>query len=119
MLKSKITNLYESKKVTVYDREEFEREARMAVILIERWGMIAATPDGEDSAGRQRLRLQTPDELVDRAFTVAALTFKKARDKGFVHLSPELPEPEEYLPPHARIYTPNVKQEHDTSTINF
>jgi hypothetical protein len=44
---------------------------RVAVEMATRWGMVAAVPDGEDSAKRQKLRLMTPQELVDRAIESA------------------------------------------------
>lgn len=59
------------------NRTEFEdtvvpnRRARFASEFIARWGCVAAIPDGEDSSGRQKLRLPTPVELVDRAIETA------------------------------------------------
>lgn len=61
-----------------------DMNAQIAFALIERWGMIAAMPDGEDSAGRQKFRLQTPEELVARAFTVATDAVGYATRRGFV-----------------------------------
>ena len=45
----------------------------IAVDLITKWGLVASTPDGEDSAGRTKLRLSTPEELVERAIITAEL----------------------------------------------
>ena len=59
-------------------------EANFAAMMIERWGMVAATPDGEDSAGRQRLRLPTPEELVERAFECARIYMRVARNEGHI-----------------------------------
>jgi hypothetical protein len=74
--------------MTVHQTEVACDTARMAFELISRWGMVAATPAGEDSAGRQRLRLQTPSELVDRAFVVADLAFHEARRRGLMVRTP-------------------------------
>lgn len=50
-------------------------QGTVAAALVEKWGMVASVMDGEDSAGRAKPRLQTPDELCDRACDVAyALT---------------------------------------------
>lgn len=52
--------------------------------FIGRWGMVAAIPDGEDTAGRQKLRMATPAELVDRATSVTELAFDVMKEKGWV-----------------------------------
>lgn len=66
-----------------------DMNANMAFALIERWGMVAATPDGEDSAGRQKFRLQTSDELVARAFTVATDAVRYALSLGYMRALPD------------------------------
>jgi len=58
-------------------------EAAFACALVERWGMIASIADGEDSAGRSRLRLATPEELVERALAIAELTYREIRARGW------------------------------------
>lgn len=66
--------------------------ATLATILIEKWGLVAAMPDGEDTAGRAKLRLPTPDELVNRAFDIAAKTYEVARARGLLISVPDLNE---------------------------
>lgn len=58
-------------------------EAHFAAVCIEKWGMVAGMPDGEDSAGRARIRLATPEEVVERAMTVAELFYRAARARGW------------------------------------
>ena len=58
--------------------------ARMAIDLIDKWGMVAATSDGEDSAGRAKLRLLAPDEMVQRACDTAALAMEAFRARGWM-----------------------------------
>jgi hypothetical protein len=79
---------YGLNKVILHDTEIFEQEASLAAEMIERWGMIAAMPDGEDSAGRSKLRLATPEELVGRALDCARLFMEKARANGLVTAVP-------------------------------
>jgi hypothetical protein len=50
--------------------------------FISRWGMVAAVPDGEDSSGRAKVRLSTPEELVVRAFETAELFHKALEEKN-------------------------------------
>lgn len=66
----------------IHHLEMLDQQGRFALDCIERWSLVAAIPDGEDSAGRQRLRLATPEELVDRSFTTAKLAFERARQEG-------------------------------------
>jgi hypothetical protein len=67
----------------VHEREHPNFEARLAVNLLEKWGMVAAEPDGEDSAGRAKLRLSTPQELAVRACNVASETAAEIRKRGW------------------------------------
>ena len=52
---------------------QFELRAAIALELLYRStaNFIAADDNGEDSAGRQKLRLQTSKEIVEKAFTIA------------------------------------------------
>lgn len=80
----KILRQYEdSPRPVVHETEHPSFEARLAVTLLEKWGMIAAEPDGEDSAGRAKLRLSTPQELAARACNVASETTAEIRKRGW------------------------------------
>ena len=56
----------------IHHREILNQEAASALAFAERWALIAAIPDGEDSAGRQKLRLPTPEELAARSCEIVA-----------------------------------------------
>ena len=93
MLESmKVSNRYDASnpQIGVWDRIKLEQEAKMAIEFVARWGSVAAEIDGEDSAGRQKFRLQTPDELVARACDVAHKLFKEFRIMGWVHITPSI-----------------------------
>ena len=66
-------------------------EATLASEMVMKWGMVSGMPDGEDSSGRHKLRLATPDELTTRAVETAELLLKKMNDKNWVL---NLPAPE-------------------------
>ena len=70
--------------VVVYERVAPNLKARMAKEMVERWGCVAGMPDGEDSSGRQRWRLRTPEELAQHACDAAD------RERGWLL---DLPEP--------------------------
>lgn len=76
----------------LYYAEVAGQEANCVLHLIDRWGMVAAVPDGEDSAGRQKLRLMTPEELTTRAMQTAEVAFRTLRAHGWIAPSIELTE---------------------------
>lgn len=68
----------------------------LALEMVQKWGMVAGMPDGEDSSGRHKLRLSTPDELTDRAIITAELLQKKLQDGGHMLKLPVLLSAEDY-----------------------
>ncbi len=68
--------------------------ARLAMEYVKEWGMIMAATDGEDSAGRAKLRIATPDEVTERACEVASLLLEKLERRGWLLKAPSI---EEYL----------------------
>jgi hypothetical protein len=82
---------------TVAFNEAFmaDQEGRMAMALIERWGMIAGKTDGQDETGRAKLELLSPEEVVDRAFETAHLAFKALHDRGLMIPVPTFEEIED------------------------
>lgn len=69
--------------------------ARLASILIEKWGMVLCVPDGEDSSGRAKMRLSTPEEVVSRACESADKAVDAFYLRGWVDKVPSLKELEE------------------------
>ena len=92
MIQCKIGSKFPFTKLVAHDDEALEQTAKLAFDLVARWGCVAATPDGEDSTGRAKLRLQTPTELVSRAFDCAELAMKAARSGGHVAKMPDIEE---------------------------
>jgi hypothetical protein len=76
----------------INERERFNSEAGLAFQFLEKWGMAMATEDGEDSAGRARLRTMTPTETVARAFEIAHLAMEEGRKRGLAFTLPSLAE---------------------------
>jgi hypothetical protein len=60
----------------------------IATELVVKWGAIAGQTDGEDSAGRSKLRLQTPQELVARAIECAAALWEALQKQGWIDMVP-------------------------------
>lgn len=79
-------------KVTLHETEVPTLEARMALSFMERWAMVAAESDGEDSAGRAKLRLMTADEITSHACNVAQKAVDQFRARGWVKNIPTAQE---------------------------
>lgn len=90
MLQIKIQKKYGGNSLLTHETEHLDQEARLAVEMAARWGMVAAIEDGEDSAGRQKLRLSTPEEIAERAFQVAHYMMAKARERGLIVIAPDI-----------------------------
>lgn len=58
--------------------------ATLASQMAERWGLVAGESDGEDSAGRQKLRLLTPPELAKRACEASEALFKEFTERDWL-----------------------------------
>ena len=96
MKQSRLISKWKDQENTIqtWETEHLEIEGSLGAALIERWGMVCGEADGEDGALRQKFRLQTPEELVDRAFDVAKLFMERARLEGLIHTTPDLPQPD-------------------------
>lgn len=79
-------------KVTLHETEVATFEARMALAFMERWAMVAAEADGEDSAGRAKLRLMTADEIASHACIVAQKAVEQFRARGWIKDIPSAQE---------------------------
>lgn len=96
--RARIETEYSGKKTVVaYETESLDNVGRLAIVLIEKWGLVAATPDGEDTAGRAKALLPSNSELVERALDIAALFYAEARTRGHVVTLPDLNEINEGL----------------------
>lgn len=79
-------------KMVGHERFSHDWRARFATVCIERWGMIVAQPDGEDSTGRQKMRMTTPAEIVERACDCADAADLAFRKRGWALTLPSLQE---------------------------
>lgn len=64
---------------------ELSAAGRIALSLVSNHvTQVAAEPAGEDSAGRQKMRLQVPETIVARAFAIAEEFVRVAEDRGYM-----------------------------------
>lgn len=90
MLQLAIIEKFGRKTLVAHETEQLDQEAKLAVEMAVRWGMVAALEDGEDSSGRQKLKLLSPAEVCERAFQVAHQMMVKARERGLVVQAPDI-----------------------------
>ena len=70
--------------VVTHARAHTTPEGEFALRCIERWALIAGEPDGEDGAGRQKVRRMTPAELVTHACDCSDRAFAAIRERGWI-----------------------------------
>src|SRR4051794_1435412 len=89
---------YENLKVEIlpYATEFPNPEAQFAMDMMK-FALCAALPDGEDSAGRQRLSDMPPAKIVERACDIAHFAFEKFRQRGWILNVPTLQEAEQMV----------------------
>jgi len=78
--------------VTVYSTEFSSLKGKFVTRFVERWGMVAAEEDGEDSKGRAKLKLSPPQDVVDRAFVITDLLFEGLEKRGLIMHGPSYDE---------------------------
>lgn len=97
----RVVSQYEyTPRITIHETEQPNFEARLAVNLLEKWGLVAAESDGEDSAGRAKLRLSTPIELAQRACDVAAEFSAELKKRGGLFALPSQSEIDDQFRKH-------------------
>jgi hypothetical protein len=87
-----IRDEYGNPKVIMHETEAPGFEARIALALAERWGLVAAEVDGEDSAGRSKLRRLTPKELASHACEAAQELVSEFAARGWMIQLPSIAE---------------------------
>lgn len=76
--------------VLVYQKFALDPRAILAIELVKHFGVVAAAPNGEDTAGRQKIEMQNVDDLADRACDIAAALFSRFEQREWTI---ELPNP--------------------------
>ena len=66
--------------------------AVFATELIIRNGLNVGEQDGEDSAGRSKIKPMNEEEVVKRACKIADLTFSEFENRGWLTKLPNIPE---------------------------
>ena len=74
--------------VTVVTTVSPNAVGRLAASIAERFALVAAMPDGEDSAGRQKLRLPTAEECAARSCDLAASLWAEFDKRGWLYQIP-------------------------------
>lgn len=70
--------------IMIHETEALDLRAEFACKLLSHLAVVAAEIDGEDSAGRSKIRLMTPAELAQRACAIAQLSFEQFEMRGWI-----------------------------------
>lgn len=81
--------------IMVHETEYLDQRARTAVSFVEKWGMALCEFDGEDSAGRQKMKVASCDSVVKRACEMTDLLFYEFRNRGWITDMPTYAEVDE------------------------
>jgi hypothetical protein len=71
----------------------FNPQADIALKLMQHLAIVATVPDGEDSSGRQRLRMMNPIEIAERACAIAFYACEEFERRGWLTPMPA-PKPQ-------------------------
>lgn len=74
----------ETKAIAVHDLKMPDLRARFAMEVLERLALIAGEDNGEDTAGRQKVRRSLPNELVSFACDLADKSFTEFEKRGWL-----------------------------------
>lgn len=80
------------KEVMIYETEVPNMEGRLAIVLVEKWGLVAGDTGNEDSTGRAKVDLMPPAELAIRACDIAESIYKELRSRNMIVSIPDLNE---------------------------
>lgn len=83
--------------VRLADRVIPNAEARFAMAMIDRWGMVTAKDGGEDSAGRAKLVEMPVEELVVKACDTSSKAFEVFKERGWLLEVPTIDEAKDIL----------------------
>lgn len=93
----------------IHSTRMFYSVADMAVEFAKHFAIVAATPDGEDSAGRAKLRLSTPAEVVQRSCDIAEGLWNEFESRGWMFEVP-LPKGAEDVIAAVREYAERIRE---------
>src|SRR6185437_6515407 len=78
-----------SAQILLHASHSLARQADFAARLMEHLSIISAIPDGEDSAGRQKIALMPPNEVASRACNISAAAFAEFESRGWLVPAPD------------------------------
>lgn len=84
------TEEYGQERMIIEATHVFGTRAAIAKDLMEHIAMAMGQVDGEDSAGRQKLRLMRPDEVAKRACEIADHLVDEFESRGWMVFVPDV-----------------------------
>lgn len=88
----------EQRSMMIHERDQVDMTGRLAIRLVEHFGVVAGKPGPEDSKGRSTLDLLSPDEVVDRAYDIAKSLVARLQYGGHIQQVPSMVDEPEIAP---------------------
>jgi hypothetical protein len=76
--------LYKPFETVIENGYVYDFRMAFAMEILKSHPLITAVPDGEDSAGRQKLRSQESKEVVAKAVEISEALFEEAEKRGWI-----------------------------------
>lgn len=89
---SKYSNSEPLYEFTHHQKQVMTIRAKIATEMATKWGMVASKYAGEDSAGRAKLAVLTPSEVVERSVETADLLVTAFEKAGWFDVMPSIEE---------------------------
>lgn len=80
---------YGEERITIHQNESLDQRAVLAANFAEKWALVAGEADGEDSAGRQKIRRLTPVELAAHACEAVDALYAEFAKRGWTLTLPD------------------------------
>jgi hypothetical protein len=83
-------NWRDDRDLVIHHLQQPDGRANLAAELGRHLALVAGQVDGEDSAGRQKCRLLTPDEVATRALDIAEAMWSGFEKRGWLLHLPDM-----------------------------
>lgn len=84
-----IRSQYGDEAIIIHQNESLDQRAVLAANFTEKWALVAGEADGEDTAGRQKIRRLSPVELASHACETVEALYAEFAKRGWTLALPD------------------------------
>ena len=97
-IKIKKSKFGKNPEIMIHETQHLSMKAKVALSMVERWGMVVAETGDEDSEGRATKRVMPVEDVVGRACSITDELFAELDRRGWIDSIPSLSELEKQFP---------------------